>query len=217
VPSLDKHVRIRRAGPCRGFRAATFRQAGTSPHAGADGLRQASFHQMGQNLCAPAGACVQVVFTGPYQSTVPGAGATVFTVFDLKFADLTHFTPGNGMFFFASFTFQSPAGWTAGKHGFASLYFGGNPAPIGTASPPNPFSDINSGPDGGGFNVLFQDPGPANATTTVTLGPFPFPLGTVPAVPGNHVPLKLVLGSSTNPYTTRVLAATFKTCDHVFT
>lgn len=165
--------------------------------------------------------CATFNFPGPYLSVVPVALGPVITVFDLGFLDLSGFTPGNTMTFEAAMTFQSPAGWLAfAAQGDAAIYLGGNPAPIGTQSPPHPFSDIGAGLDGGRINIDYQDPGPANATTTVDIGTIasPFP---VPAVPSNSVPIKLVLRSNlsivpAHSYVTNVLSATFKVCDHPF-
>jgi len=174
-----------------------------------------------------AGGCIaQFNFNnGPYISTIRNGNdnAQILEVIDLGFVDLSCFTPGNNLFFTASITFLSPPNWiafTAQRN--ASIYLGGNPAPIGTLSPPAPFGSIGAGIDGGFANVNILDPGPANATTTVN---FPFPatsVGVVPAVPSNHLPLKLVLSSLKNTFVpahssfVEVLEATFNACDHAF-
>lgn len=51
--NLDKQVRTRRAGPCRGFRRMLFHRAGTAVHSGAPtNLRQAAWHRAGSQQCS---------------------------------------------------------------------------------------------------------------------------------------------------------------------
>jgi hypothetical protein len=176
-----------------------------------------------EGSAAPCLDCVTFNFPGPYTSTVRDGNdnARILEVMDLGFVDLSCFAPGNNLTFQAFVTFLSPPGWIAfTSQGSAALYLGGNPAAIGTLSPPAPFGDLGAGLDGGNANVSFLDPGPANATTTVNIPPAS--VGVVPAVPSNHVPLKLVLSSIKNTFVpahssfTQVLSASFKACDHAF-
>jgi hypothetical protein len=174
--------------------------------------------------CKACNHCASFNFNnGPYISTIRSGNdnARILDVMDLAFLDLSCFTPGNPLYFSASITFQTPPGWIQFvSQGSAALYLGGNPAPIGTLSPPAPFGDIGAGADGGFANVSVLDPGPANATPTFNLPPTT--VGVVPAIPSSAVPLKLVLSSLKNTivpahsFFTEVLSATFNTCDHLF-
>lgn len=177
-----------------------------------------------QHLCSCggcAGGCVTFTFAnGPYLLLpAPSAPFTTFEqVMDLGAIDLSCLTPGNGMFFRASFTFLTPVGWSNIRKGFARITVGATAWPIGSSSPPlTPFQIADNGADGGFMNALATDPGPVGATTTVTVDSgagF-----TVPAVPGNAVPIKLILTShqgGVGDFTTDILAASLKVCDHEF-
>lgn len=170
----------------------------------------------GAAVAAPCEDCTTTDFPGPYQSTLPGSNGRITTILDLGYMDWSCFTPGNDLTWQATVTFESPAGWALfSAQGTAAIYLGG----LGIIGDIDPPTDITAGADGANVNILLTDPGPAGATTVVVFGPVT--VGTVPATPGNHIPIKLVLSSNkaANPsfsYITKVLSASFKICDHVF-
>lgn len=194
VPGLSR-VGIRRTGApacCNetartGFKRVTLRRAGQT------------------HTC---GACAEFTFSnGPYTAPVFGPPGTRYTIVDLASLDLSAFQVAPAYTWEAQITFLSePAvDWQAFRAGGA-MYLGGLASPIGTESPPNPFSDIN-----GSINIQLNDAGPVSTTHTVSFGPITL----LTVTPGPAVPLKLVIFRGGGK-TTTIVSAHFKVCDHVY-
>ncbi len=151
--------------------------------------------------CNPDHECFSMTFgNGPYTAPAPG-GSPVLTLVDIDLINLECF--GAGPYWWSgSITFKSPANWTVPQQGSAAIYLGGDVLAIGATQPPSTIGGAGSG------NILIDDPGPANATTTVSFGPI-----LLSFVPTANTPAKLVI-RGTSVWTTTVVSAQFDVCDH---